>query len=415
MLAELVILTRFLGLVSGEQEVRLRPSDDVQRIEIRHDGATLATLAGPPWQTKIDLGEQLAPSELIAVGFNANGGEVARDTQILNLARPPADANVVIERGADGALSARPRWTRLDNVQPTSAAVRLDGKIISHSLTDPAALGALDASAVHIIGVEVQFADGIVARNELMVGGGAPETAPVEVTSIALRQRAGGSGGACLEIGGRKIEARAAEGGQASVAFVINGGADVAFSQKSKAENENEGPFTLPDAEVRIIVPVLRPGPTGRVQFGAGIMSGLQGTRAVLRAHKPTLGHEHYADAIAATGLRALRGEHRRAIVLVIGPQPTGDSSAYSPAVVRRYLERIGVPFRVWSMIPPRPELAAWGPSIDISTPALLQKATEELRQELDSQRIARIPAGPLDALRVVADAGCGFEPLAKP
>ena len=131
MLAELVILTRFLGLVSGEQEVRLRPSDDVQRIEIRHDGATVATLAGPPWQTKIDLGEELAPSELIAVGFDAKGGEVARDTQILNLARPPADASVALERGADGLLSARPRWTRLDNVQPTAAAVKLDGKIIA--------------------------------------------------------------------------------------------------------------------------------------------------------------------------------------------------------------------------------------------------------------------------------------------
>ena len=227
------------------------------------------------------------------------------------------------------------------------------------------------------------------------------------MTSIAVRQRgAGESGGACLQVGDRKIEAQAAEAGQASVAFVINGGADVSFSQRVKAENED--PFPIPDSEVRIIIPVLRAGPTGQVQFGAGVLPGMQGTRAVLRAHKPTLGRERYADAIAATGLRAFRGEHRRAIVLVIGPQPSGDSSSYTPAIVRRYLDRIGVPFRVWSMIPPRPEFAAWGPSIDISTPALLQKATEELRQELGSQRIARIPVGPLDALRTVAMRGAG-------
>jgi hypothetical protein len=415
MLAELVILTRFLGLVSGEQEVRLRPSVDVQRVEIRHDGATVATLAGPPWQTKIDLGEELAPSELIAVGFDAKGGEVARDTQILNLARPPADAGVVLEKGADGTLSARPSWTRLDGVQPTAAVVKLDGKIVGRSVTDAAALGPIDENAAHIISVELQFSDGVVARKEMIFGGGYPEAAPPELTSIAVRQRGAvvESNAACLQVGGRKIEARAAEAGQASVSFVINGGADVSFSQKLPKEGED--PFPIPDSEVRVIVPVLRAGPNGHVQFGAGVMPGSQGTRAVLRSHRPTLGRERYADAIAATGLRALRGEHRRAIVLVIGPQPTGDTSVYSPAIVRRYLERIGVPLRVWSLIPPRPELAEWGPTVDISTPAALQKATEELRHELDSQRMARIPAGPLDALRTVADANCGLEPLAKP
>lgn len=86
----------------------------------------------------------------------------------------------------------------------------------------------------------------------------------------------------------------------------------------------------------------------------------------------------------------------------------------HSPAVIRRYLERIGVPLRVWSLTGPRPDLAAtWGEARDVSTSAALLAATEDLRKELESQRVAWLPVAPLDAFRVVTSADCAYAPLA--
>ena len=101
-------------------------------------------------------------------------------------------------------------------------------------------------------------------------------------------------------------------------------------------------------------------------------------------------------------------------MIVVLGSTPAPDASEHSPAVIRRYLQRVGVPLRVWSLTGPRPDLAeTWGEVRDVSTQAELVKATEDLRQELDSQRVAWVPVAPLNAVRVTANADCAYEPLA--
>ena len=60
-LAEVIFLTRFLGLVAGEQPVRLKVDSDVRQVQIRRDGQTIATLHGPRWGAKIDFGNELTP------------------------------------------------------------------------------------------------------------------------------------------------------------------------------------------------------------------------------------------------------------------------------------------------------------------------------------------------------------------
>ena len=112
--------------------------------------------------------------------------------------------------------------------------------------------------------------------------------------------------------------------------------------------------------------------------------------------------------------MSVLRGGQRRVIVVVLGDAPARDRSLHSPAVIRRYLERVGVPLRVWSLTGPRPDLVdTWGEVRDVSTAAGLLAATDDLRRELDSQRVAWMPVAPLDAFRVIANADCAYEPLA--
>jgi hypothetical protein len=73
------------------------------------------------------------------------------------------------------------------------------------------------------------------------------------------------------------------------------------------------------------------------------------------------------------------------------------------------------VPLRVWSLTGARPDLAdTWGEVRDVSTSAGLLAATEDVRQELDSQRMAWLPVAPLDAFKVSATADCAYEPLAS-
>src|SRR5687767_2244726 len=98
MLAELVLVTRILGLVSGEQPIQVQADRTVAAVEIVLDGKQVATLRRPQWRAVINFGDELAPHELIAVAYDPEGNEVARDRQLVNLARPPAEAAIDLSR-----------------------------------------------------------------------------------------------------------------------------------------------------------------------------------------------------------------------------------------------------------------------------------------------------------------------------
>jgi hypothetical protein len=143
-------------------------------------------------------------------------------------------------------------------------------------------------------------------------------------------------------------------------------------------------------------------------------MSAMRGVRFLLLAvegPKTVSGKLRMTDAVAIAGTEALREPRRRAVVLVLNGEE--DASRYRSATVRRYLERIGVPLRVWSLtgggVHP-----AWGETEDISTNQRLQEAVRRLDRELETQRVAWLPLDPYRALQVEAAAGCAWEPLAS-
>ena len=51
MLAEILIVTRLLGLVTGKQPFEAQVPANVRAVEVVSDGKTLAMLWGKPWQT----------------------------------------------------------------------------------------------------------------------------------------------------------------------------------------------------------------------------------------------------------------------------------------------------------------------------------------------------------------------------
>ena len=84
---QLVFLTLFLGLTSGMNSIALKATPEVRSIRIQLGGRTVVALAHSPWSAPVDFGPELTPTELVAIGYDAQGQEIARASQIVNLPR----------------------------------------------------------------------------------------------------------------------------------------------------------------------------------------------------------------------------------------------------------------------------------------------------------------------------------------
>ncbi len=120
--------TLFLGLVFGFGPVQVMVSPPVVSAEVFLDGVSLGTARAAPWEVGCNFGASPLPHELVAVGRDAKGNEVARVRQWVNLPRPSAEARVLVEAGADGAPAfAHLAWHTIDNARPKRFDVTLDG------------------------------------------------------------------------------------------------------------------------------------------------------------------------------------------------------------------------------------------------------------------------------------------------
>jgi len=418
-LAEVVFASRLLGLVAGEQSIDVQADVAVRRVELQRDGRTVSTLVQPPWKTTVDFGRELRPQEFTAIGYDKDGDELGRDVQAVNVARAEAEVGIVLDRDdASGRITAKVGATHRHRRKPSSVQLWLDGKRVSKGFETTVPLGVIDAHGVHVLRAEVEFADGVSARKEVVFGGVYSEYMPAELTPVAVRQKTAGAKGAdsCFRVDGRTLQTHAIERGKSVVYFVRNGGRGFNGAQPtSKAKGDSI--FEISGADIHVVMPI--PVDVGDTSDPAAFFVARRfqsaGTRQVLQATGTPLRPIRFADAIGATGLHAVRGEQRRVIVVILGDAPVPDVSAHSVATVRRFLERMGVPLHVWSLVGKRPELeAVWGEVKDVSKTSVLTAATEELRRELESQRIAWLPVAPLDAFRTTADERCAFTPLAR-
>lgn len=420
MLAELVLVTRLLGLISGDYPITIYVDPKVARVELRRNGETVKTVSGAPWQTIVNFGPELVPQELTAIAYDAGGREIGRDTQLVNLPRPAAEAAIDLRRSGEG-LRATVQWQHIGSARVRDIVWKLDGRPFGIGETS-LMLPKIETKTLHVLEVEVQFWDGMVARKESVFGGIFTEEVPTELTGALVRLREGRDDlGSCFRVGGETVPAVAVEKADSMVVFVRN--PDPAAARRAlrgMARESGRLRFAL-ESDLRILWPsataVLEKERRSVANLfeHSQVIEGKMGTHALLTGRGgPKINEHRYADAVAVSGVYAANGARRRAVVLVIGSEK--DRSKQSPAVVRRYLQRIGVPLQVWSLVGKKKDVTeAWGEVIDVSNAAKLAKATEELQKELDRQRVAWLPVQPLQALRLETAEGCGFEPVAKP
>ncbi|MBV8519736.1 MAG: hypothetical protein JO197_20255 [Acidobacteria bacterium] len=424
MLAAILVVSRLLGLISGQHPLPLQVAPEVRKIEILRDGKVVETLNGEPWNATIDLGTELEPQELTVVAYDEKGNELARDTQNVNLPRPPAEAFIDLDKSGS-RMKATVRWQHINGEKPMYLALRLDGKKISKGDTT-VTLPSIDMNAMHVLDAEIGFPGDVVAKKELVFGGLYADEEPTELTGIIARQSGEGAADPtnCFHIDGKPVDARGIEKGEALV-IVVRGSGFVntrkALAVPRKLQDATPASdFDLADAKMRLIFPTPRTFQMGKNEPVVNLFDktrlydGDQGLFWLLtNVGGPEPDWPRIADAVAVAGVQAMVDARRRAVVVLLD-EPI-DLSHHKGIAVRRYLERIGVPLYVWSLRGTTPALASdWGTVTDVSSYDKLRAATRELRDDLDRQRVVWLRTGPLEALRAEAK-GCALQPIVHP
>jgi hypothetical protein len=437
MTSQVVFLSLFLGLMSGSHMVDLDVGAGVRSVRILLDGQPVAVLHQAPWRATVDFGPSIMPRELVVVGFDKQGDEIARASQMVNVPRPTAEFVITLQNDASGVpVGARLRWEHLTAARPVALSLAVDGKPVTLDRSASAILPRLDMTHPHLIAGEIKFDDGFITRREIVVGGAVGDTAEAELTPIAVRATTmalPANLGDCFTKAGLPLRVAAIEKGPALAIFVVdpdpreplhglNQQPGAARFWADLLENRHRIPLDA-GTRMRILSPVpeqhmttsnttatLFPPSKDVDSESGGLLWFL--TRTLDVDADPTLSRQ-FADAAGVAGLDAITGARRRAVVLVLNHHP--DVSSHEPASIRNYLASIGVPLFVWSASGPRPELRdTWGEVEDISSAPKLKAASDRLRAELASQRIAWVAADPVAALRIQSTGRCGITPVAS-
>ncbi len=419
-------VTLLLGLVTGSQAVELSVSEQVALVEVRLDGRFAGGLTGKPWIVDCDFGEQLSPHVLEATAYDGKREELQTVRQWVNLPRDRLEARLALDRRADGRATARLIWAALDEQGPPIVKLRFDGQPLPATDLRAIELPAHDARGLHFLRAEVQISTAERAHAELVFGGSYGEDVSTELTAVVfaagkrqlrpekmigwLRRETEQLGVVAVDRGpvNLLVVRERSEATHSGLKEVYKGYqkelADPGHvSMRMPAKAPSLPPSVLEDGDrVRFAFPTTGHGrvrvvgqgaapiaveqvPVSRDVAARGLLFDLLTHSFWSEDESPAAAHQ-LADAVAVAGVVAAAGDRRRAVVL-IRSGAAEDTSRFSPAVVREYLRRLGVPLFVWSIpaqdgAPP----AAWGEERDVSTYKRMRGALGDLRKALQSQ-----------------------------
>lgn len=410
----IAFVTLLLGLITGVYPIEVTVSGPVAAVEFTLDGAPAGRIEQPPWTSQIDLGRDLRPRELVARALDAEGREISRASQWLNLPRPQAEVGIVLEPGEDGApRAALLTWQMVSGVKPAAIEVNLDGEPLKVDANGRAELPSRDLKSLHVLTAELWFPPGLTARKDVVYGGEYGSEISTELTAVPVHLNSGalpGPGGMenWFAASGQPVSVAAVEEGPGKVLVVrVPGGNEVQDkliprAQRAVLEPAFRRRMLLDETDkVRFVSLSASPFRSSKVPAelfnlsselspdDGGFFWFLTNTRLIESRSQ----ERRIADAVAVAGLQAMAENHRRAVVLVLGADRVQDISHYRPAAVRAYLDAIHVPLFVWSLYGPAATAAkTWstaGQAVeDVSNPAKMEQAVAKLRAELKSQRI---------------------------
>ncbi|HEY1250581.1 MAG TPA: hypothetical protein VGH97_05290 [Thermoanaerobaculia bacterium] len=385
--------------------VRVVVGGPVATVAIVLDGKPAAVLRPPFWEGELSLGEELMPHELVARALGSDGAEVASARQWLNLPRPPAEVEALIERDASGrAKRAHIAWESLTPHGPTSVKATFNGVPLALSKDHVAAIPAYDPEQVQLLSVELEFENEVRARKDIVLGGRTGEHAETELSAIPIRLAAGARTPSAAQLRGRLLR-----GGRPLEVAAVEKGAGIVVVVRDEAPLKGLGRWTgMPvPREFRLdlalddksVVRFLWPRPTSHRRTDSIVelfpvshemgkdVGGLRWILTRVVNPRPEAHAPRFTDAVAVAGLHAF-GTFRRRAVLLVMDRSTIDASEFSADRVRRFLQSLRVPLFVWSIGAPVGPTADWTEAVDVTSEAALRESFKRLHAELDAEWI---------------------------
>lgn len=415
----LAFLTLFLGLVSGLRTVDLAAGESVAAVEVRLDGKTVGRLTRTPWSLNVDFGETPKPHELSAIAFDAEGKEVAKAFQKINLPRSLAEATLLLLPGKGGkGRFVRLSWQCAVAAAPTRVSVTFDGKPIPSP--DPARIPLPEyvPEQLHFMRADLDFPRNVTASAEATFGGQNRDETQAELTAVAVLpdgKKLPPLDGVFAARGAPLKVVAAEDDGPAEITIVLDEAARPVLATLAARYESGRTVDPRPLAftsgmqvlrriaplrslqRVRFVWPLTETFETGGMRFEifprsedydrdtGGLLYLLTHVFAPGVPPRPRL-----ADAVAVAALSAVARNRSRAVVLLLGG--SDDASRLSPAGARSYLSALGVPLFVWTAgTAGRSAGAAWAGATDladVSTAALFDKASDRVLAHVGRQRI---------------------------
>lgn len=395
-------ITLLVGLVIGWHNVAVEVSGPVARVEVRLDGRVVGARNTAPWIVRCDLGREPRPGELTAVAYDADGQEIGRDSQRINVPGDVADATILPERDESGrVVSARVTWQSPAFDEPKKLIATVGDERVRVDSSGRIDLRGFEPGQLHVLDVELRFADDVVLHRGLVFGTGfSGETesrlSAVPVTLDRVGELPDDLDG-WFEVDDEPVTVVAAERGDAVLVVVRESAAEARLLdlERYAANRRGRDPDRLSsDTLMRMLVPepILPTPRDGSVLFPISDRS-IPGEDGLFRLlthpnHGPVLGDvPRVAEGVATAALDAARGNRRRAVLLVLDGRERADASRFSTRAVREYLRQLRVPLVIWSLSGAAVD-PSWGEATPIGGLDDFKKATLRLRALLDSQRM---------------------------
>jgi hypothetical protein len=374
-------LTLLLGLTVGVHRIEVNADHRVARVELRLDGKRVALMQGPPWTAECDFGKDLLPHYLEAIALDAQGAELDRVMQRVNLPRDAAEVAFELIGGEHGYEAAQLHWQAADESDPEEILVVFDGVPLEVE-GRRVALPRYDARTVHVLTAELVFARQVQARVEVAFGGEYGEKVSSELTAVPLEAAdaedlpSAEELESWLRIGDQPAQVVAVERGSREVVLVRDEKSQSVLRSFGRQAAGSSGPRRSQSTAQRMSAGIA-PGDTLRlvgtrpmlVPSSAGHQSALFPVSANLNGPTSGVGfaltnlffaptgettEERVSEAVGVAALTAASSNRARALVLVRSTESDDAlvGGGLDPANVRAFVRELRVPFFYWRVGP---------------------------------------------------------------
>ena len=419
----------FLWLMTGVHPVVVAVDPTVVSAEIFLDGESIGVATKPTWEIQCDFGSQLLPHELVAVARDAEGREVARAVQYVNLPRAQAEVEIAFEGGTpDAPTMLRVITESAERYEPLAVFVTFDGVMLSVDPDGRYRLPAYDPREVHIVSAEGRFPEGVTARRDLIFGGLYGGKVATELTAVPVvidkkKKPVAAELQGLFRARGEILRVAAVEREGAEVYMVRDHGAwpilrstGRVMDRRNRLMRPIRSAWTggvIPPTKDRFYLVVPNPRPSRGLWLFPILQPfdielwGLPWLGTHIVSQQAAVLGQSLAEAVAVAGLRAAASGLPRVVVLVVGGE-AADYSSYRPRAVREYLRTLRVPLVVWS-VEETPSVDAWGLAEVTTGMSSIEKASRRLLKNLEKQWIVWVEGPHLPYEIEIADNELGI------